>query len=135
MTVQHVYEGSGSPNGVVVAPVGSHYTDLDTEEPWLCVWSDGTDSSWMRLADNLDVRVVISGAWNVGAPTNREAIVSAGTELQFTSQPGSVWANVELTNDRTYTAAAPCFVRLRVAGGGDGLVAIITPLTEHFPPA
>ena len=134
MTVQHVYEGSGSPNGVVVAPVGSHYTDLDTEEPWLCVWSAGTNSSWMRLAANLDVPV-FSGAWNVGEPTNYEAIVSAGTELQFTSQPGSVWANVELTNDRTYTAAAPCFVRLRVAGGGDDQVAIITPLNEHTPPA
>lgn len=134
MTVQHVYEGSGSPNGVVVAPVGSHYTDLDTEEPWLCVWSAGTNSSWMRLAANPDVPV-IGWAWNVGAPTNFEGIVSAGTVLQFTSQPGSVWANVELTNDRTYTAAAPCFVRLRVVEGGDGLVAIITPLNEHFPPA
>ena len=133
MTVQHVYEGSGSPSGVVVAPVGSHYTDLDTEEPWLCVWSDGTNSSWMHLAANLDVRVSTSGAWNVGAPINREAIVSAGTVLQFTSQPGRVWANVELTNDRTYTTAEPCFVRLRVVVG-DGLVAIITPLTEHIPP-
>lgn len=85
------------------------------------------------LAANLDVPVFISGAWNVGAPTNYEAIVSAGTVLDFTEQPGSVWANVELTNDRTYTTAEPCFVRLRVVVG-DGLVAIITPLTEHSPP-
>ena len=72
---------------------------------------------------------------NGGAPTSYEAIVRAGTVLEFTEQPGSVWANVELTESRTYTAAAPCFAHLRPVDGGDGLVAIFTPVTEYIPPA
>lgn len=72
---------------------------------------------------------------NGGAPTSYEAIVRAGTVLEFTEHPGSVWANVELTESRTYTAAAPCFAHLRPAEGGDDLVAIFTPVTEYIPPA
>lgn len=132
MAAQHVNRGVGSPVGVVVAPVNSHYLDEDAGEVWFCVFSDGTESDWRRMAvDNDEMNALGStGTLMIGNPLPLDILLAQGTTVQFTFG-GPIYSNVALSGEiLSFTAASLCSMSLRRVDGG-GATLIVTPLTEY----
>jgi len=132
MTVQHEYRGVGSPVGVVVAPVNSHYIDEDAGEIWFCVFGDGSESDWRRMAVDNDVMNGLgsTGTLTVGNLLPLDMLLATGTAVEFTFG-GPIYSNVALSGEiLSFTAASLCSMSLRRVDGG-GATLIVTPLTEY----
>ena len=131
MTVQHEYRGAGSPVGVVVAPVNSHYIDEDTNEPWFCVFSDGESSDWRRMAEGVFIDQV-SGTVTLPNQYIRhlEMVLAGGTVVQF-EFGGPIYSNVALGGEiLSFTAAGLSHMTLRRIDSG-GYLLNVAPLTEY----
>lgn len=132
MAAQHAYRGVGSPVGAVVAPVSSHYIDEEAGEIWFCVFSDGTESDWRRMAVDNDV-INASGSTatvTIGNPLPINILLAPGTTVQFTFA-GPIYSNVALSGELlSFTTASLCSMSLRRVDGG-GVTLTVTPLTEY----
>lgn len=132
MSIQHEYRGSGAPLSVV-APVNSHYLDELSGIPWLCTWSDGVTSAWMRLRADPDVAVFTSGGTVADVLFSDEYILPDGAVQVFDIE-GSIYSNVPLTGSpRQYTADSLCHMHVQPIDGG--ALVRVTPLTEYPAPA
>jgi hypothetical protein len=125
--LNHQYAGSGDPNGVVVAPVNSHYLDTNSATIWFCIEFNGITSYWQQVA--FEREAFASGTITVGEPLTADIIVSAGTV--FFDFAGPIYSTETLTGSpRAFTIAGESLVSLQKVTGG-GVVVTVTPVTLY----
>lgn len=140
-TVQHVYAGSGGPNGVVVAEVGSHYTDEDTGDLWFCEWSDGADSLWSMMQKRLRMAMTTDPGWP-GLGGEDVALVPTGGQYKVpVTGEGVIWSNTPGVVDGSFwTWDGPAHVSVRTIyepgddGDAIGLYVAVTAASEQTAP-
>lgn len=134
----HVFSGYGDPNGVVVAPAGSHYVDLDDGDVvWLAGWSDGSSTDWIGLsAEYPAVYIGSSYGWSGDLPKySYELYFESGAVMSFDTGL-EILANFTMDESgpiRSYTVPQKSLVRFQAASSGQLLVTL-TPLQSTFAP-